>query len=149
MPPATSASGMATKKIWIGHKGTVMTTVAVICNNETWLVCGGRDFADHSMFDGAMSDLIGRFGYPAHLIHGGAKGADAMAASWGGKLAIEVSSFPADWETYGRAAGPIRNRQMRDQKPHKVIAFPGSRGTQNMINLAREKGIDVVEIKQR
>lgn len=56
--------------------------------------------------------------------------------------------FEADWHTHGRAAGPIRNRRMIEEgKPDLVVAFPGGRGTANMVNQARAAGIEVREVE--
>jgi hypothetical protein len=50
----------------------------------------------------------------------------------------------ADWNTHGRAAGPIRNQRMLDEvKPELVVAFPGGRGTADMVRRAREAGVNV------
>lgn len=67
-----------------------------------------------------------------------------MAGEFGKWKGIPVRVFPADWETHGRAAGHIRNRQMLvEGKPDIVVAFAGGRGTQNMINQARKAGVTV------
>jgi hypothetical protein len=55
---------------------------------------------------------------------------------------LEVASYPADWETYGRAAGPVRNKQMViEGHANGVCAFHNdlehSRGTRHMVLLAR------------
>ena len=62
---------------------------------------------------------------------------------------LPVERYPADWENNGRAAGPIRNRQMAEIA-NALIAFPlgESRGTRNMIKLAQEKGLLVRIVEQ-
>lgn len=126
-----------------------MFTIA-IKNGQTWLVCGGRDFADAAVFNGAMSDLLRLKGCPKHVVHGGARGADAMAEEWAHRMALYVTAVEADWRKHGNAAGPIRNQEMLDKhKPSLVVAFPGGRGTADMVRRAREAGIDVAEIKLR
>lgn len=123
---------------------------AIPINDQTWLVCGGRRFADQDMFDGAMSDLVRIRGMPRVVIHGGAKGADMMGAIWAVKHAITCVAFSPDWNKHGKAAGPIRNQEMIDDgKPKMVIAFPGGRGTSDMVDRARKSGIDVAEIKPK
>lgn len=118
------------------------------------LVCGGRDYSDkdclfqtmdsiyHScLMDGKGTDTI---------IHGGASGADNLAGLWAtSKTAgIKVEVYRADWKKYGKAAGPIRNMEMLSKgKPDLVVAFPGGRGTQNMVALARKAGVEVMEVK--
>lgn len=122
--------------------------MAVPTNGQTWLICGGRDFADQGVFDGAMSDLLQLKGCPRTVVHGDARGADEMANQWAMEMALEIAAVPADWKTHGRAAGPIRNQLMLDEhKPHLVVAFPGGRGTADMIARARAAGIDVAEIR--
>ena len=57
---------------------------------------------------------------------------------------IECLTFPADWKTYGRAAGPLRNaRMIAEGKPDLVLAFPGGRGTADMTRKARAAGVEV------
>src|SRR3972149_798565 len=126
-----------------------MTTYVAIMNNETWLVCGGRNFDDQAMFDDVMTKLIGMWGCPSKVVHGAANGADRMADEWGKRLALDVVAVPADWSKHGRAAGPMRNEDMLIQhKPKRVIAFPGGIGTADMVRRARNRrgAIDVVEI---
>ncbi len=109
------------------------------------LVCGGRDFADVDFLWKAMDRAFnGQF--PSLVIHGAAKGADTIAADWAASHGVMTQAFPADWSTHGKSAGPIRNRQMlTDGKPDIVIAFPGGRGTADMISAARKAGIRVIE----
>lgn len=116
--------------------------------DQTWLICGGRDFNDKEMFDAAMSDLIRLRGMPSHIIHGNAAGADALANKWAVRKACSVTQYPADWSLFGLSAGPRRNQEMIDKaKPHLVVAFPGGVGTSDMIKRARDAGIDVAEIR--
>lgn len=95
-----------------------------------------------------MSDLVHSLGMPQTIIHGLALGVDKMAEDWGNLHACNIRRFKADWDTHGKAAGPIRNQQMIDQgKPDLIIAFPGGRGTADMVERARKARIDVAEIK--
>lgn len=115
------------------------------------LVCGGRRFGvgDEGrrlfMFR-TLAGLHERHHFTA-IIEGGAPGADASAATFGKQHGIPVMTFKPDWDQYGRAAGPIRNREMLERgKPDMVIAFPGGRGTADMIEAANEAGVPVTEI---
>jgi hypothetical protein len=81
------------------------------------------------------------------LIHGAAKGADSLADRWARLNGVPVTQYPAKWNEHGRAAGPRRNEQMlKEGKPDLVIAFEGGRGTAHMVRIAREAGVDVMEI---
>jgi YspA, cpYpsA-related SLOG family len=110
------------------------------------LVCGGRQFDDAETLAARLSE-IHRDQAITEIIEGGAVGADTLAREFGEHKGIPVRTFPADWDTHGRAAGPIRNRQMLDEgKPDLVVAFPGGRGTANMVKQARAAGVKVLEI---
>lgn len=110
------------------------------------LVCGGRDYFDCNAVYSALDELRDRHGGIA-IIHGGADGADYLAAAWGHDFATEVLRVPADWSLHGRAAGPIRNQKMLDTgKPDLVLAFPGGRGTADMVRKARAAGVTVIEV---
>ena len=123
-------------------------TEIVLQNGETWLVCGGRDFGDKAMFDSAMRDLMRLRGCPHQIVHGAARGADSLADIWAFKMAIPVIRCRADWQTHGKAAGPIRNQEMlKRHNPKLVVAFPGGRGTADMVEWARKAGVDVAEIR--
>lgn len=113
------------------------------------LVCGGRNYADRARAFATLDRFRDRFGID-YLIHGGATGADALAREWAIARGVEWVGFHADWLALGRAAGPLRNAQMlRDTQPHVVIAFPGGRGTADMIDKARRAGVRVYEIPAR
>jgi len=108
------------------------------------LVCGGRDFKNLELLRQTMDSLLG----VSCIIEGGALGADKCAAYWAQLSGIPIETFCADWKTHGKAAGPIRNKRMLDEgKPDLVVAFPGGRGTSNMMMQARKAGVPVMEIK--
>jgi hypothetical protein len=105
------------------------------------LVTGGRDYADAASVDAWLTSLT-----PSVIAEGGASGADRLAAIWAHDNDVRCETFPARWALHGRAAGPIRNQQMLDEfNPDIVLAFPGGRGTADMVARARKKGVRVVE----
>jgi SLOG family YspA-like protein len=121
------------------------------------LVCGSRHFEDYwklhqellhiHMFD--PKPAPGRSNIDV-IISGKAKGADTLAEDFARVYRLEFEGYPADWKKHGKAAGPIRNKQMLDEgKPDLVIAFlaPNSRGTRNMIDQAEKAGVPVKVIE--
>ncbi len=109
------------------------------------LVCGGRDFDDRDFLREVLDELAREHVIDV-VIHGDAVGADRMAGEWARLSGIRELAFPADWEKYRQAAGPIRNQQMLvEAAPDLVVAFPGGRGTANMIRQARAAGVPVHE----
>ncbi len=110
------------------------------------LVCGGRDFDDHDGLYHVMDALAFGLGISL-IIHGGARGADSLAGKYGREHGIPVSVYPADWNAHGRAAGPIRNAKMlAESQPDLVVAFPGGRGTADMVARAKAAGVKVINV---
>jgi hypothetical protein len=69
------------------------------------------------------------------IISGGARGADTLAERYAKEYSIPFELFKADWNKYGKAAGPTCNSEMID-RCDEVIAFWDlrSKGTKHMIN---------------
>jgi hypothetical protein len=111
------------------------------------LVCGDRTWKDYAAIYNCLCELqLVDQDTPLVVIEGEAPGADSLAAQAAREQSMEVLAFPADWTAYGRAAGPIRNKQMLDEgKPTEVHAFHDSistsKGTLNMLKQALKRGI--------
>ncbi len=112
---------------------------------------GGRDLAwPHQRI---AAELLARSsGRLVHLLlHGGARGADAAIARAAHQLGWCSLVMPAQWQQHGRAAGPIRNRELLQQAIARavahsspgsmasvlVVAFPGGAGTASLVQQAR------------
>lgn len=77
------------------------------------------------------------------IVSGGAPGIDTMAEMFAERNGIEMKVFPAEWNLYGRAAGPMRNTSIVDYCD-MLVAFPdeASVGTRDSIKKAiKEKKI--------
>ena len=105
------------------------------------LVCGGRDYSGRDEIFAVLD------GMPVSVVISGlAPGADTLAIQWAHSRKISLLCFPANWKAHGKAAGPIRNQKMLDEgKPDLVLAFPGGRGTADMVRRAKQAGVTVVE----
>ena len=111
------------------------------------LVCGDRNWIQRMPIRYAL------YGMPKGtiIINGACRGADKTSSVVARHLGFECREYPADWEKHGRAAGPIRNREMLDKEsPDLVIAFHSnifhSKGTRDMCRCARDAGIPVILI---
>lgn len=115
------------------------------------LVCGDRKWTNRKVLY-AHLDLGERLSGFDLLIEGEYKGADTMARQWAESRGIPVEPHPADWEKHGKAAGPIRNREMLKSKPHRVIAYHNSiatsKGTKDMVTIALKAGIPCVLVTE-
>lgn len=108
------------------------------------LVCGGRDYTNKAHVCSVLSAIHAKRGISI-LIHGAAPGADTLAGEWAMERGIHAASVPALWDRYGPAAGPKRNEAMLLLKPDGLVAFPGGRGTDGMVRLAKNAGITVMD----
>ena len=101
------------------------------------IVAGGRDFNNYDLLKSKL-DIILSSCNDIEIVSGGCTGADRLGELYASEHNIPVKVFSANW-ALGKAAGPIRNRQMAEYATHSVIFWDGrSRGSKNMIDLSRE-----------
>ncbi len=120
------------------------------------IIAGGRDYAAVTNefgqvvrydFNDEDSDFILRVLEDlqvTEIVQGGANGADAAAKQLASDVGMQCKEFSADWHEHGKAAGPIRNREMA-KYADALITFPGGRGTANMIQTAKSEGLKIIE----
>ena len=119
------------------------------------LVCGSRDWLDRATIRRWLEKLPPK----SLVVHGAAKGADAIADEEARALGHITYPYPADWKNLGNDAGPIRNQQMLDENHDidAVLAFTWvvegtqgvTRGTGDMVIKALVAGIRVTIIPPR
>lgn len=102
------------------------------------LICGSRNINDPAV----VSQAVSQSGtIPTHIISGGARGVDKLAADYAASQDIEFTEYPADWERYGKRAGFIRNYAMVGNADAVIAVWDGtSPGTKHSIDLARSCG---------
>lgn len=101
------------------------------------LICGDRNWKDPQLINDVIVERL-TLPFTDHtIIEGEARGADILARNIGERLGIPVDRVPADWEKFGKAAGPIRNWKMLNKNPDEVWAFHdnlgSSKGTADMV----------------
>lgn len=109
------------------------------------LVCGGRNYDNREHVFQTLESLSPPV---TRLIVGDARGADELAYIWACRRDRKPERYRAEWDMHGLRAGPIRNQRMIDEgKPDLVVAFPGGRGTADMVRRAKAAGVPVREIQ--
>jgi len=115
------------------------------------IVCGGRGFVPSGTHRRLLGSLFSELEI-REVVHGGADGADSFGRDAALIRMIPVHAFPADWAMHGKAAGPIRNRAMAeyvsDNGGGYCIAFPGGRGTANMVAEAIGRGLSIIDLRK-
>ena len=73
-----------------------------------------------------------------------AKGADTLAIRYADERNLTKILFPANWKSYPRIAGFLRNEDMLSIATHLIAFWDGkSSGTKHMIDIAQEKDIPI------
>ena len=110
------------------------------------IIAGGRDFTDYNFLKKEAKMFISELEENPNIeiVSGGAKGVDALGERFAKEHNLEVVKFPADWKSFGRAAGPKRNAEMAQYATHLLSFWDGeSKGTKSMITLAKKKNVTV------
>ena len=110
------------------------------------IIAGSRGFDDYAVLQTVCDNFLSPQKQTRNIVivSGTAKGADALGEKYARERGYVVERFPADWQQYGKAAGPIRNRQMADNADALIAFWDGhSIGTKDMITKAQKKGIAV------
>jgi len=105
------------------------------------IIAGSRTVTDPVVVEDAIR--LSRFDI-TEVVSGGCQGVDLMGEEWARYNNLRVQRFPADWGTYGISAGPRRNASMAEYADALIAVWDGvSRGTRNMIQEARKRGLKV------
>lgn len=111
------------------------------------LVSGGREYIAWDTVNSVLTEIHKETPIDK-IVHGGARGADTLGGKWARENGVVEKVYKADWGTHGKAAGVIRNQEMLDSNTVElVIAFPGGKGTSDMVSRAKKSGIEVKEIQ--
>jgi len=113
------------------------------------VIFGSRDFTNTALLNKALDQLHEVYKFSL-VIDGVARGVDTLAHNWAVRNCIPTAREPAQWNKYGKAAGPIRNELMITKyHPELAIAFPGGNGTRHMTGLCHEYGLLVKTVRPR
>lgn len=97
------------------------------------IIAGSRTFNDAHLLKDKL-DAYRKEHTITEIVSGGASGADSLGEAYAVLNGIQIKMFNADWNTHGKAAGPIRNRQMADYADVLIAVWDGkSKGTKNMV----------------
>lgn len=105
------------------------------------IIAGLRTFQDYEVMKKTIEESCFKI---TEVVCGCALGADSLGEHWAIKNKIPVSRFPAEWNKYGRKAGPIRNQEMAEYGDALIAIWDGeSRGTGDMVRRMKNVNKDV------
>lgn len=115
------------------------------------IVAGSRNYKDYRRISSVLSEFIRKFsedGIRPEFISGGCRGVDTLAERFCKLHNYPIKVFNADWVTYGKRAGYLRNKQMAEYAADgngMLIAFwdGESKGTKMMVDIAMKNGLTV------
>ena len=107
------------------------------------IVAGSRDFNNYTLLCDTLDNLFSSIpDEPIEIVSGGARGADRLGELFAKQNDIPVKLFLPDWDTYGKAAGCIRNTQMAKYATHCVVfVVNNSKGSSHMVSEAKKHGL--------
>lgn len=120
------------------------------CEVDTLVVAGSRSISDYDVVHKAIIDSPFWPMYHGTIISGDAAGVDKQVNQFaselwdGGDFDIDFEEYEANWDTHGKAAGPIRNEEMAKEADALIAVWDGeSNGTRNMIEKALEQNCEI------
>lgn len=112
------------------------------------IIAGGRAFNDYLLLKCKCDVILKQLEGEITIIQGGANGADSLGKKYAKDRGYKCQQYNADWDTHGKCAGYIRNKEMAEVGTHLIAFWDGkSPGTKMMIQLASEYNIPTRIIK--
>lgn len=108
------------------------------------IIAGTRNYDDYASLKAYADYKLSRIEDDIEIVSGGARGADALGEMYAREKGYSIKRFQAEWDRYGRSAGPRRNEAMAKYADALLAYWDGeSRGTKSMIELAKANGLKV------
>lgn len=109
------------------------------------IIAGSRHVESYTAIEMAVWLARQRKGIrPSEVVSGCQRGADKLGEAWAARNGLPVKRFPADWDSFGPGAGPIRNEAMAKYGDALIAIWDGiSQGTRDMIDRAKQRGLIV------
>jgi hypothetical protein len=112
-------------------------------------VVGSRSIQDTQFVFNTLDFYLARLlkEYEVIIVSGGAIGIDSLSVDFAREKNLKTEIYLPDYKQYGKGATFIRNSQIVEASDYLIAITTGSKGTQDSINKARKKGIEVKVIK--
>ena len=108
------------------------------------IIAGSRSFTDYQKLK-EICDTFLRDQNNIEIVSGTCRGADKLGEQYAKERGYEITQFPANWNKYGKSAGPKRNQEMANYANALIAFWDGkSKGTNNMIQLANRCNLDIL-----
>lgn len=118
------------------------------------VVAGGRNISDYYFVARKLDSILANVKEGIEIVSGSCNtgkltytrpdgtivcGVDGCGERYAAERGLNVVYFPANWDSHGPSAGPIRNREMADYCTHAVVVWDGqSKGSKSMIDAMKQ-----------
>jgi len=111
------------------------------------IIAGGRNFTDYEFLKQILDEVIRVDDF--EVVSGACQGVDTLGEQYAKDRNLGLPKrFKADWDTFGKGAGPIRNEEMARYADGLIVFWDGeSRGTKLMIDIAKRYGLEIKVIR--
>ncbi len=104
------------------------------------LIAGSRNYDNYreakKYIDFCISNI--RLKYTLVFVSGNCRGADSLGEKYAAENSFNLELYPADWNRFGKRAGPLRNKYMVEISDYIICFWDGkSRGTKSVIDFAQ------------
>ena len=109
------------------------------------IIAGSRSITNYNL----VSSIIDKAGFAiTEVVSGCARGVDSLGERYAREHNISIKHFPAKWDTFGKSAGMIRNKEMAYYADALIAIYKdNSKGTLDMIERAKKVGLAVYEVE--
>ena len=105
------------------------------------LIAGSRSIADYDLLVKVINKLNWKI---TEIVSGGAYGVDKLGIRYAKENNIKCTMFLPDWDTHGKKAGILRNKDMVEYADALIALWDGeSKGTKFTIDYAKQKKLTV------
>jgi hypothetical protein len=111
------------------------------------IIAGSRTITDPNVVVDFIIEVVLKHELDiTEVVCGGARGVDEIGYRFGKTMNLPVKVFQALWDTFGKSAGPRRNRAMAEYADALILVWDGkSRGSANMKSEAQKCGLTIYE----
>jgi uncharacterized protein YozE (UPF0346 family) len=119
------------------------------------IIAGTREFDDYEKFKKFVTSIFDDNIFPEHdekiqIISRNANGVDKLGERYAKEYGYDLLLYPANWDKYGKKAGPIRNTEMVKIADCLIAVWDGqSKGTKDIINKAKANNLNIYMIKYK
>ena len=106
------------------------------------VIGGSREYENYTELRAFVDACLAKVAQEQEIciVSGGCRGTDLLGERYAAERGYAVERHPADWDRYGRSAGPRRNREMVDAADAVIAFWDGeSRGTRSLVEYAQQQ----------